>query len=206
LFDAFNAEQRDPTTNAITLHGVRYATFFKAQMDYRKYFKMSYKQQIAVRSFVGFGIPLDKDGVIPFDQLFFSGGANSVRGWRQRSLGPGSFNTDTDIDRLGEIKLEANIEYRFPMTTILKGALFVDAGNVWTEEPDEDADDYDPNFEFNRFYKEIAVSPGLGIRFDFDFFLFRFDVGVPVKQAYHKTTWKFNFNETSYNFGVGYPF
>lgn len=209
IASALDIEQRDPDpdSKAITLWGVRYATFFKAQMDYRKYFKMSYKQQFAVRSFIGFGIPLDKHGVIPFDQLFYSGGANSVRGWRQRTLGPGSYiDDDNALDRLGEIKLEANLEYRFPMTSILKGALFIDAGNVWTEEPDDDADDLDPNFEVNRFYKEIAVSPGIGIRFDFDFFLFRLDVGVPVKQPHKPDTWGFEFNNTQYNFGVGYPF
>ncbi len=207
IVSALGGEQRAAESNAITLWGVRYATFLKAQMDYRKYFNFKHSQQIAVRSFIGFGIPLDKNGVIPFDQLYYSGGANSVRGWRQRTLGPGSFVDESNtIDRLGEIKIEANIEYRFPITSIFKGAAFIDAGNVWTKEPDEDADDLDPDFQFNRFYKEIAVSPGLGVRFDFDFFLFRFDVGVPLKQAYNRTLWKMEYDQTQYNFGVGYPF
>jgi outer membrane protein assembly factor BamA len=82
----------------------------------------------------------------------------------------------------------------------------LDAGNVWTEEADTDADDYDPNFKINRFYKEFAVSPGLGLRLDFDFFLFRVDLGVPLKQAYRHSTWKLEPDKTQINFGVGYPF
>lgn len=207
IVSAFGGEQRAPTTNAITLFGVRYATFFKAQMDYRKYFNFTHSQQIAVRGFTGFGIPLDKNGVIPFDQLYYSGGANSVRGWRQRTLGPGSFlDEDNPIDRLGETKLEANIEYRFPIFSIFNGAVFLDAGNVWTKEGDDDpTDGFDPDFQFNRFYKEIAVSTGLGVRFDFDFFLFRLDFGLPIKQAYN-SNWKFEIKEIQPHFGVGYPF
>jgi outer membrane protein assembly factor BamA len=207
VVSAFGGEQRATETKAITLWGVRYATFVKAQIDYRKYFNFKHSQQIAVRSFFGFGVPLDKHGVIPFDQLYYSGGANSIRGWRQRTLGPGSFVDKTNIiDRLGEIKIEANIEYRFPITSIFNGAAFIDAGNVWTQEGDEDTDDFDPDFQFDRFYKEIAVSPGLGVRFDFDFFLFRFDVGVPLKQPHKRTLWKMDYEQTQLNFGVGYPF
>lgn len=207
LASAVNLEARAAETNAITLFGVRYATFFKVQGDYRKYFNFTRTQQLAVRCFGGVGIPLDKDGVIPFDQLYYAGGANSVRGWRQRTLGPGSFIDPTNtVDRLGEMKLEANIEYRFPVTAIFKGALFVDAGNVWTEEDDDPTNSNNPNFSIDRFYKEIAVSPGIGIRFDFDFFLFRLDIGVPLKQAYNYNKWELEFDEAQYNFGVGYPF
>ena len=203
LAKAAKIEARDATTNAITLAGIRYATFFKAQSDLRKFFNFRNQQQIALRSFIGAGIPLDKDGVIPFDQLYFGGGANSIRGWRQRTLGPGSYNApDDNIDRLGEIKIEFNAEYRFPVTSIVKGALFMDAGNVWTEKSEYE----ESNFAFNRFYKEFAVSPGLGFRLDFDFFLFRLDLGVPLKQAYNYSTWKLEPENTQINFGVGYPF
>ena len=164
---------------------------------------MRNKQQIVLRSFIGAGIPLDKDGVIPFDQLYFGGGANSIRGWRQRTLGPGSYyDPDDNIDKLGEVKIEFNAEYRFPITAILKGALFVDAGNIWTET----SENTEQNFEFNRFYNEFAISPGLGLRLDFDFFLFRLDLGVPVKQPYEDNKLKLQGKETQFNFGVGYPF
>ena len=207
LAKALNFEARDTETNAITLAGIRYATFLKAQGDLRKYLNFSYGQQIALRSFIGFGIPLDKDGVIPFDQLYFSGGANSVRGWRQRTLGPGSyFDPDDNLDRLGEIKLEFSTEYRFPITNILKGAVFADAGNVWTEANENSSDNYERNFSMERFYKEIAISPGIGFRLDFDFFLFRLDLGVPLKQPYNDNIWKLEPENTQVNFGVGYPF
>jgi outer membrane protein assembly factor BamA len=207
LAEALNIVARDSETNAITLAGIRYATFLKAQVDLRKFLNFSNDQQIALRSFVGFGIPLDEDGVIPFDQLYFSGGANSVRGWRQRALGPGSyFKPDDNLDRLGEIKLEFSAEYRFPITGILKGAVFTDAGNVWTETTENDINSEDRNFAIKRFYKEIAVSPGLGLRLDFDFFLFRLDLGVPLKQPYSTNVWKLEPQSTQVNFGVGYPF
>ena len=206
--EALKLEERDINTNAITLAGIRYATFFKIQGDLRKFFNFTHNQQIALRSFIGAGISLDKDGVIPFDQLYFVGGANSIRGWRQRTLGQGSYNNaDDNVDKLGEVKIEVNAEYRFPITTILKGALFMDAGNVWTEKPDRDTEPYGyKNIDINRFYKEFAVSPGLGLRLDFDFFLFRVDLGVPLKQAYNYSTWKLESNKTQINFGVGYPF
>ena len=111
------------------------------------------------------------------------------------------------MDKLGEIKLEFSAEYRFPVTAILKGALFVDAGNVWTQKGNEDSELYGAkDFNFNRFYKELAVSPGVGFRLDFDFFLFRVDLGVPIKQAYNPSTWKLEPDKTQVNFGVGYPF
>lgn len=207
LAEALNIEARDSETNAITLAGIRYATFLKAQVDLRKFLNFSNEQQIAFRSFVGFGIPLDEDGVIPFDQLYFSGGANSVRGWRQRTLGPGSYyKPDDNLDRLGEIKLEFSAEYRFPITSILKGAVFTDAGNVWTETTENNANSEERNFAVKRFYKEIAVSPGVGLRLDFDFFLFRLDLGVPLKQPYNYNVWKLEPEKTQVNFGVGYPF
>lgn len=203
---ALSLVDRDQDNNAITLANIRYSTFFKAQFDLRKFFNFG-RQQIAYRAFGGVGIPLDKDGVIPFDQLYFSGGANSVRGWRQRTLGPGSFlNEENNIDRLGEIKLETSIEYRFPITEILKGALFMDAGNVWTEDRQAEINGKGPDFRWDRFYNELAVSPGIGLRLDFDFFLFRLDAGIPLKQAYNLTTWEPEFNNTQFNFGVGYPF
>ncbi len=203
LADALNIEARNSETNAITLGGIRFATFFKFQGDLRSYYNMRNRQQVVLRSFIGAGIPLDKDGVIPFDQLYFGGGANSIRGWRQRTLGPGSYyDPDDNIDKLGEVKIEFNAEYRFPITAILKGALFVDAGNIWTETSENTGQ----NFEFNRFYNEFAISPGLGLRLDFDFFLFRLDLGVPVKQPYEDNKLKLQGKETQFNFGVGYPF
>tara|TARA_Y100001934_G_C12367515_1_gene784355 strand:+ start:363 stop:2636 length:2274 start_codon:yes stop_codon:yes gene_type:complete len=205
---AFGFEERNPGSNAITLAKIRYATFFKLQGDLRKFLNFTNEQQIALRTFLGAGIPLDKHGVIPFDQLYFVGGANSIRGWRQRTLGQGSYlQPDDNVDKLGEIKIELNVEYRFPVTSIIKGALFIDAGNVWTEKPDIDTEIYGrKNFDVNRFHKEFAVSPGIGVRLDFDFFLFRVDLGVPLKQAYTPSVWNLETNKTQLNFGVGYPF
>ena len=101
-----------------------------------------------------------------------------MRGWRRRTLGPGSYiNSSDNVDKLGEIKLEFSAEYRFPVTSIIKGALFIDGGNIWTQKPDTDLEGFgSKNFDFGLFYKEFAVSPGIGIRLDFDFFLlFDFD-------------------------------
>ena len=199
---AFNIENRD-ANNAISLFGIRYANFFKLDLDYRYYRKTSTNSKLVYRFFAGAGIPLDKYSVIPFEQLYFSGGANSIRGWQQRTLGPGAYlNADNFYDRLGELKLEGSVEFRFPIVKVFKGAFFVDAGNIWNL-TNENAKAV---FTTNTFYQQIAVSPGFGLRIDFDFFLFRIDLAVPIKQPYSSGVASGNEAKANWNFGIGYPF
>jgi outer membrane protein assembly factor BamA len=135
-----------------------------------------------------------------------------MRGWRMYTLGPGSYantNASETFNQIGDIQLEGNIEYRFPVYGWIKGALFLDAGNIWLL---EDAPDLPGGkFEFSEFYKQIALDFGVGIRFDFDFFLFRFDPAIPLKVPSYPENDRWTFDKMQlkdivWNFGIGYPF
>ncbi len=202
LTKALGIEKRD-VNNAISLLGIRYSNYFKADFDFRKYVHLNKNNVIAVRGYVGGALPLDKNSVIPFEKLFFSGGANSVRGWQQRTLGPGKYYDEENFyDRLGELKLEGSLEYRFPISSVFKGAAFVDVGNIWNIKNENT----EANFNVGTFYEQIAVSPGLGIRLDFDFFLFRVDTAYPMKSPRESTFTPFARKLINWNFGIGYPF
>ena len=195
-------EARD-NNDAISWWGVRYSNYFKVDGDYRYYYHLNQANVVVARAFGGIAIPFDQYSVIPYEQLYFAGGANSIRGWQQRTLGPGSYNDTTNFyDRLGEIKLEANLEYRFPIYGIFKGAAFADVGNIWQLEDEQEG----AIFTGKKFFRQLAVSPGVGIRLDFDFFLFRVDGAFPLKEPYLNTTSSFGWSKINWNFGIGYPF
>lgn len=202
LSKALGIEKRN-FNEAISLFDVRYSNFFKVDADYRYYLHFNKENIVVFRAFSGAALIFDELSVVPYGELYFSGGANSVRGWQQRTLGPGIFNEEENFfDRLGEAKFEANAEYRFPISKIFKGALFVDAGNVWNFRTADDPS----NFSFDTFYEQLAVSPGVGLRLDFDFFLFRVDVAYPLKEPFSAGIVDFSQNVPNWNFGIGYPF
>jgi outer membrane protein assembly factor BamA len=137
------------------------------------------KNAFAMRFIFGMAIPYAKDAVVPFERSFFVGGANSMRGWVFRQLGPGGYNAEgKTMERVGDMKLELNLEYRGPIYRAFKFAVFSDIGNVWLLSKYDEM----PNaeFNFNTFYKQIAVCVGLGLRLDFNFFLIRLDYGLPI--------------------------
>jgi len=160
--------------------GIQFAQYVKTVHDFRYYNVPNEKMSTAYRLSAGAGIPLQNLDVLPFEKSFFAGGANGIRAWQARTLGPGSFRDPVqNFDKIGDILIEGSIEYRFDITDILEGAFFVDAGNIWimgneTERPGA-------LFEFDRFLSEIAVGAGAGTRFNFDFFLIRLDIGLQVK-------------------------
>jgi outer membrane protein assembly factor BamA len=160
--------------------GIQFAQYLKTVHDFRFYNIPNEKMSTAYRISAGVGIPLENLDVLPFEKSFFAGGANGIRAWQARTLGPGSFRDPVqNFDKIGDILIEGNIEYRFDITDILEGAFFVDAGNIWimgneTERPGA-------LFEFDRFLSEIAVGAGAGTRFNFDFFIIRLDLGLQVK-------------------------
>ena len=160
--------------------GIQFAQYIKTVHDFRYYNVPNEKMSTAYRLSAGVGIPLDNLSVLPFEKSFFAGGANGIRAWQARTLGPGSFRDPVqNFDKIGDILIEGNIEYRFDITDILEGAFFIDAGNIWimgneTERPGA-------IFEFDRFLSEIAVGAGAGTRFNFDFFLIRLDLGLQIK-------------------------
>ncbi len=164
------------------INNIRFAQFVKSDHDVRFYTQSDERNKFAFRAFIGVGIPLKNLPSLPFEKSYFSGGANGLRAWQARTLGPGSFR-DTSVVRsfnnIGDIKLEFNAEYRFKITHMLQAAFFVDAGNIWLANRDYSR----PNAEFekSRFYKEFAIGTGAGLRFDFDFFIVRMDVGIPLR-------------------------
>lgn len=195
------------------LFGIQYAQYIKGEVDYSRLFTIDYRNAFAVRGFLGISTPYGNSSMIPFEKRFYAGGANGVRGWNVRTLGPGRFpstNSVTDfINQCGDISLILSAEYRFKMFWVLEGALFVDAGNIWTIR------DYENQpgglFQFKDFYKEIAASYGVGLRLDFNYFLLRLDLGMKARNpAFNQEPWpiihpKFK-RDAAFHFSVGYPF
>lgn len=189
--------------------GVRYSQYVRFDVDYRRYWKLKYHNLLAFRIMGGVAQPYGNSVSIPFEKSFWLGGANDMRGWRLRSLGPGGYSTSkVTIDKTGDIMLQASIEQRFPIYSFLLGSLFIDAGNIWLRNASEDF----PNgsFKLNSFYKQIAMDLGVGLRFDFSFFIFRLDAAIPFHNPAVANKWfshdDFRIKNTILNFGIGYPF
>jgi outer membrane protein assembly factor BamA len=171
------------------------------------------KNTLVARAAAGIGFPLNKFNTLPFEKSFYMGGANSMRGWRLKTLGPGAYkSSDTTLlqfDRTGDIGIEANLEYRFPIYKILNGAIFLDAGNIWLRKKSEHFE----NAEFNvqKFLGQVALDGGLGARLNFGFFVVRLDGAVVLKDPAmpEKQRWIWE-NSNRFlvigNLGIGYPF
>ena len=195
------------------LVGVPYSQYVKTDIDFSKNIILDERNSIAYRVGVGVAVPYGNSSVLPYERSYFSGGANSVRGWSVRSLGPGSMailDQLSFIYQIGDIRLDMSVEYRSKLFWKLETAAYVDAGNIWTIHPYEDLPN--GNFDVTRFYKEIALSYGLGFRLNFDFFLLRFDTGFkaydPQQEGSRKwAITRFNFKDNfAWHFAVGYPF
>lgn len=192
--------------------GVPYAQYLKGEFDFAKNIRIDYRNSLAFHAGIGVAVPYGNAKTIPFEKQYFSGGANSVRGWGVRELGPGTFPGDNNLmNQSGDIKIDASIEYRSRLFWKFQGAIFVDAGNVWTIRNYENQ----PGgiFKFNKFYKQVAMAYGLGLRLDLDFFILRFDGGMkainPIyesgKERYPIIHPKFS-RDFTFHFAVGYPF
>ena len=164
---------------------------------------------------LGVAYPYGNSTILPFEKRYFSGGANSVRGWSVRGLGPGKYRgVDGAIDfinQAGDVKLDLNLEYRTFLFWKLHGALFVDAGNIWTLRSYEEQPD--GQFDFRTFYEQLAVSYGLGVRLNFDYFILRFDMGMKaINPAYESSREHYAFahpkfsRDFAFHFAVGLPF
>lgn len=164
--------------NALDSTGYNYTTYEKLEFTWNYTYKINRNNAIAMRMNAGAIIPLDKDSYVPYERGFYLGTSNSMRGWGYRGLGPGSYEHGKDSLFTGDIKFEFNLEYRGTIYRSFKYALFSDIGNIWLSRKYDDM----PNaeFAFNRFYKELAVDLGVGIRLDFDFFVIRVDYAVPI--------------------------
>jgi outer membrane protein assembly factor BamA len=201
--DLFGSQNSDGQNNFL---GLEYAHYFKADMDLRYHLKLdSKKQKLIARLFAGAGQPIGTTESLPFVKQYFSGGPYSVRAFRIRSLGPGTYSpedgSNSFFDQSGDIKLEANLEYRFPITEYLNGAFFADAGNVWLVNENEAL----PCGKFSSsFMNELGAGVGFGLRVDIQGFVIRLDLASPVKTP--TTSWNLNTGNPVLNFAIGYPF
>jgi outer membrane protein assembly factor BamA len=209
---AFMAAFRAPKNNEgqWTIFGVQYANYLRFDADFRYNYLINRRNSVAARLSLGAGIPLFNSTVMPLERSFYLGGSNSMRGWEIRSLGPGSYYNNEPIkERVGDLKLEMNLEYRGTIYKFVKFGIFADAGNIWLYKEDPSM----PNGEFrlNRFYKEIALNVGTGLRFDFNFFLLRLDLGIPIYDPNklledRVINQKINLRDCQLQFGINHAF
>ncbi len=191
-----------------------FAQYVKGEVDAAYNYRINEASSVAYRLFAGVGWPYGNSVVMPFEEQYFGGGANDIRAWMVRTLGPGSYRLQksTFINQTADMKLEANIEYRFKLFWILEGATFIDAGNIWTVR--EDSDRPGSRFRFGSFIDDIAVGTGVGLRFDLKFVLLRADFGLKLRDPQHTDGSKWipasrNFDRKSdvtMVIGIGYPF
>jgi outer membrane protein insertion porin family len=207
-------------TSFVEDRSLSYFQFLKFQSDFRRYIPLSKDQTFAYRLNLGLAKPYGvSNGVLPYEKYFFAGGSTGIRAWQPRRLGPGSFSPEAQeqgsFEQPGEILFEGMFEFRSKIYGYFDGAVFVDIGNTWTFDVDPARDN--ANFEFNRFYKEIAVGTGVGLRMDFDFLVARLDMGIkaydparPEGQRYILDSFFRSFpglrGQTVFNIGIGYPF
>ena len=207
--------------DTIKLFDVPFSQFIKIENDFRHYYKLGPDSQLASRVIVGAGYAYGNSNEMPFIKQFFIGGTNSLRAFRARSIGPGSFdvastNTNTFLpDQSGDFKLEFNTEYRAKIYGLVKGALFLDAGNIWLLKENTDK----PGAKLSKkFLNELAVGAGAGLRFDFSFLILRTDFAFPIRKSYlpDGNRWvvdQINFGSGAwrkenliFNLAIGYPF
>jgi len=189
-----------------------YSQYLKFTTDFR-YYRNGFNKSLVFRLYAGIGMPYGNSAALPYVEQFFSGGAYSLRGFTARYLGPGSFYTDDQsgyIDQSGDLKLESNLEFRFDMSKLMKGAIFIETGNIWLT--NEDPNRPGAKFNASTFYDQLAVSSGFGFRFDFSFFVLRTDFGMPLRTPYKTDgkNWLFGTDKilsgTLFNLAIGYPF
>ena len=202
---AINAEENEQ--GQTLLGGVSPSQYIKSEADYIRHWPLGKDQVIAFHAFGGLAIPYGNATNMPFSRSYFSGGSNDNRAWKAYKLGPGSSNNINEFNE-ANFKLAFNLEYRFPLTGTLKGGLFIDAGNVWNIFDNIE----DPAFSFDglKDLSEIAIGSGIGLRYDFDFFVFRFDTGfktynpaLPVGERWWN---EYNLKNAVFNIGINYPF
>jgi outer membrane protein assembly factor BamA len=207
--------------NQYQILNVPYSQFFRLRNEIRYFINLGKKDRLAWRIILAGGIPYGNSTTMPYVKQFFVGGTNSVRAFRARTVGPGTYYppdtlSTVYVDQAGDIKFETTLEYRFPIYGYFKGAFFVDAGNIWLVNEDEQRPGGD--FRASDFYKELAVGSGFGARIDFSFVVIRFDLAFPLRKPYlpEGERWVFDKIELGssswrkqniiLNIAIGYPF
>jgi outer membrane protein assembly factor BamA len=209
----------------VELFGTPFSQYFKTELDTRYYIRISRNSQLANRLILGLGVPWGNSKMLPFVKQFFAGGSNSLRGFRSRSVGPGTYNGTRDADSTGffpditgDVKLEINTEYRRKLFSIVDGALFLDAGNVWLyNEPEPEANQAGAKFS-KDFLKQLAADVGVGLRIDVTILLLRLDLAIPIRKPWLPAGERNVFNQIDFgdkswkknniiwNLAIGLPF
>ncbi len=213
LYAISSAIGQKKSDGAYKIFNIQYAQYVKGDIAYSWNHTLDSRNSVALHGQFGIAYPYGNSSMVPFEKRFYAGGANGVRGWSVRTLGPGCYdsrNSVTDfINQCGDISLFLSAEYRARLFWVLEGALFIDAGNIWTIR------DYETQaggvFKFDEFYKQIALAYGLGIRFDFTYFLLRLDLGMKAHNpAQNQEKWPLIHprwhRDAAFHFSVGYPF
>ena len=202
--------RKDPgSIGYFTRFGVRYSQYVRIDLEYRKYWAVTARSSVAYRVGGGLGIPYGNSNSLPFEKGFYLGGSNDMRGWELRSMGPGTYQSPTiSYDRTGDIMFITDLEFRFPIYSFLKGAVFADAGNIWLRR--DNADFPGGKFYADKVLNSLALDAGTGLRFDFSFFIFRIDLAWKIKQPSMTNQWitpaNLKLRNAVWNFGIGYPF
>ena len=192
--------------------GVRFSQYVRGDVSLSRKIVLGEKTALAGRIFAGCGVPYSNSKALPFDRLFYVGGSNSMRGWTPRTLGPGNTPAeDTPYPvQMGDMRLEGNLEFRFPIWGMFHGATFVDVGNVWYLGRDKTQVPADGVFHIDKFYKQLGMNTGLGLRIDITFVILRLDWGIqlhnPNRPEGQRWIHDFRWKNTALNFGVGFPF
>ena len=196
------------------LFGIRYAQYLRGDVDFRQYYTPWNNVWFVFRQMIGLGVPYGNSYDMPFERSFYTGGSMGMRGWEYRQLGPGAYNPNNggiaNVERIGDIQLELNAELRFPLSSSLNGAVFVDVGNIWNYH----ANELLPNgeFHFNNFYKQLAMDAGIGFRYDLSMAIIRLDIAMPFRNPYPNeegSHWKVKAKDLwdlNFNVNIGYPF
>ncbi len=208
-----NPQTDDSGHEYYNLMGIQYSQYVRGDLNASYNIRLGPKSAFVTHFYAGAAKAYGNSTSVPFDRMLYAGGASSMRGWQVRTLGPGSSRIDTTGTRgfpnqVGNMRLELNLEYRFPIVSILRGALFSDVGNIWYTpgtSPDPDA-----VFHFNRFYKQLGVASGIGVRLDASFFIIRLDWGFkvynPNKPAGDRWIRSLTMRNSALSFAIGYPF
>ncbi len=179
-------ERASTPDSPYTLFGIPYSQYTRAEIDYRYFWRPRTGGRIAIRLVVGAGLPHGNSAYLPYVKQFFIGGSNSIRAFPARSLGPGTLDPPDlgagRLDRTGDMRIETNIEYRFPIRGIVSGAFFTDAGNIWMISDDREREGTE--FNVSSFYREVAIGSGFGLRIDASFFVLRFDLAFPLRKPF----------------------
>lgn len=217
VLSLFNKAMKSDEYGSRLIWNTPYSQYIRTELTLGKTFVFGRNgsQALAMRLLGGVGYAYGNSSTIPFEKQFYSGGANSMRGWQARSLGPGNSKADTTFvipSQTGDVKLEANLEYRFPMFWKLCGAVFTDVGNIWTLKETDGDDGSHTHFDLKNLAASLAANWGIGLRVDLNFLILRLDMGMKVYDpSLDAARWRspsqwLKKDGYTLHFGVGYPF